>query len=1811
MADPYQLWIDSQKGNQQVNKVDPYDLYIQQQDKVDPYDLYMSQQYGYPSLTDEEKSRSVAMTGRELLEEQESPGFLGALWSGLKSGATLGYASDEPVSPESMTFGEEVAQLTGELAGGIIPFGVASVFTGGYGAPIAGFKYTKSVYDSISRLSKATRVMKKYSKSMDDIAKQAKTLGMEADDLLKGGAGLKGSALSEFQRSGKGLLSKRYVSLNNRFKTANKSRIASEEVITSAQRNYIEELVNKGAKSQAARLSKQISKTGTGYVLPGPRGKILGNSNLYKTKVIEPLAKKFGYKGAAIADRFANSALTFASVGLVSNKPGDSLIDRANDIPKDIFLGTMFAAAGVPTILGKWGKHAGKAESLGLLAIGSYQDHLTFNPDPNMDIKDRLLHGLGLVAFHHVGLGLSNVGIKDKMFNGLVDMGFDNTIAYEMAYNTKFSDDAISYSRKWYQRNGSLYVNKKNNKDVISISEFVSEKAAEDGEQMGYINYVNVGQDGSGTIAGNSLKASRNKLNKKYKKVDFNDKELIDDLPPEVRENRDAMLENLQSESIEIGGEKKFQLSGPSTQGEPTGKEIIERGRTVEQRAEKDFYRSQRKDLEKVSQKNRVFDAERDIEVISEEKPYLKGDLVEWVKDGKEMNVSGEGEFYPMKILKADSDYAYINIEKSTIPTKLSKQLQADGGRIPLSEIKMVRRIGKGREVSKYKLNLRYSNREDGKNHRKLKDTSWDEPLIFDSKEAAENYAMENWVGKWEANNTIKSKMKLFKAKESRVESTPEYKQLGRAKGMLNRAFKEKDFNDNEMKEVIRTIAPESRGDVNNMTIREIKRTTDLLKGDDSISFEVFDSRVRLEPDNLIDNINPKWGKTLKMVSNKFKETFLGTAAIGDMIGGWGAEQARRSKNHARFRNSFMGLDVQLHNRLRRDLRGTGISLKDINDHIHAILDPVTFEGHRSSAQFKLFEKKLQNFKLKDTLNNEINSLDAIVDRYRKFHDEAAVAQIVSNSYIRDTSTNTLKRVPFWKAYDTQGNKIELVDVYKNPELHERQVSSILKWMQTEGKRTGSPAFAGKPTIVNQFGNVVAIDAKKSKHFYVKDYSRRQVTEDFLDFINVPDGKALDKAATYMAKNDSKLRKLPFDEAYNNAKKLLKDIQKINSNNNIYGQQYTRIADLPAYMYVSRGKGGWGDILTIDKKNAYKSDGTPYKVGETIVDANNNPHTVGKAIKVYNTDYVQVINDYSSGLAHSTATYHAFGGKTGDINGTISRISEGLAVQTKDNYYRDWSRKIMESQVYGEKQSSFSKVMRPITRWSAIAGLSSPLSGLKNLMLGNVQNATVFTGRELWKAYLSRDAGLLNPTGGAFRKWRSAKEYAESTGATYQSSFDLHLDTNPMSGFMKRWLPNLGLMRTTEILNRTIAQSIGPYSTEIHIANMAGSKNPSTRGTSLSNSRRILRDVMEFTPEQVEQMVNRYKSKGKDFMLSDAERKQASQQAHVITQGSGDLPYLPYWMGRGWAKPLTLFYKVAYRITDTVAKNVIKPGVVDGNLVPAMKYMGLSALSGKALYSAYDFLFDEERSNKFKDVPSQWWDYFIKAEGLALFSNAGSQYGGFEEAYYPVPLRNVQVVWDNLWDFIQGKKYGSTALGDGVKEIVAIYGTAERILKKSVEENVKKHDDSKRRQYQFLDAYYPKDEIKLDYEDGLTAKTPHYRALRDVFWHDDPAKIAKTYYVSLAFLSHRIMEEKGIQYPLAEKEARQRLKKTLASLRPIPKSWMKTMGRTGKSRYMEYMDALSSEDRDKESNIMDIYRNKQVQFWDAIGSYRNTYYKKG
>jgi len=277
----------SNKGRSEENNFEnKYQNYLNNTTGQSNFSDYLNtRKYGYPSLTEEQLSSSVSMTGRELLEEQESPGFMGALWSGLKAGATLGYGADESVDPESMTFGESAAELIGHLAGGIIPFGIASTVTGGASAPIAGAKWGPKVYQAFRRLSRYNKMTKNLSKNLDDVTKQASQIGMTTDDLAKGVDKL-GNPLSGLR----GTFSKQYAQSKSKFDLTMQRRLVAESTIKNAQKEYIEGLVNKGARTQAKRLSKMVAKTGTGYVGPQSYGKLLGNSKTYRDKVIRPFS---------------------------------------------------------------------------------------------------------------------------------------------------------------------------------------------------------------------------------------------------------------------------------------------------------------------------------------------------------------------------------------------------------------------------------------------------------------------------------------------------------------------------------------------------------------------------------------------------------------------------------------------------------------------------------------------------------------------------------------------------------------------------------------------------------------------------------------------------------------------------------------------------------------------------------------------------------------------------------------------------------------------------------------------------------------------------------------------------------------------------------------------------------------------------------------------------------------------------------------------------------------------------------------------------------------------------------------------------------------------------------------------------------------------------------------------------------------------------------------------------------------------------------------------------------------------------------
>jgi len=226
-----------------------------------------------------------------------------------------------------------------------------------------------------------------------------------------------------------------------------------------------------------------------------------------------------------------------------------------------------------------------------------------------------------------------------------------------------------------------------------------------------------------------------------------------------------------------------------------------------------------------------------------------------------------------------------------------------------------------------------------------------------------------------------------------------------------------------------------------------------------------------------------------------------------------------------------------------------------------------------------------------------------------------------------------------------------------------------------------------------------------------------------------------------------------------------------------------------------------------------------------------------------------------------------------------------------------------------------------------------------------------------------------------------------------------------------------------------------------------------------------------------------------------------------------------------------------------------------------------------------------------------------------LFSNLNNQYGGFGEAYYPVVLRNVNEFLTAFYHWVTGKKTAGQAADDGLKGIVAAYSGWDKVIKNITGDTQKRVDESRRRQFQFLDTYFPTEDTSIDYDDALTTKTPYYRAISDVFWHDDPAVKARRYYASLGYVTHRIMQDKQIPYGVAEAEARKILKGIVSRRRPIPSSWRKAKGR--KSKYLNYFEKLTPQEQLEEQHLDSLYREKKSEFWQAVSDYRSVYYKRG
>ena len=1109
--------------------------------------------------------------------------------------------------------------------------------------------------------------------------------------------------------------------------------------------------------------------------------------------------------------------------------------------------------------------------------------------------------------------------------------------------------------------------------------------------------------------------------------------------------------------------------------------------------------------------------------------------------------------------------------------------------------------------------------------------------LGFDTYAEANAWAKRHWIGT-KGDKTIED---LIQYKKDLVQAdytgSAQYKEYTDANVLARKTMNQYgvpiDYHlggkkmSKRMRNILDTFYPEVKGDFNKLNTAELNKLTAMFSKDKDGN--VIPSKVNmLPPDDIyIGELNPTWMKAVQ-----WGNIPLPIYTILDAAGG-------RLSSNRMMAWSFLK---------RKTLNLMQTFSKAFTDKVperyleilQKEIDPL-FKEARTGEHAKTVEK-MKNKMIKvpvpefDASGNVV-SKTSIMSEYnytkmllQNLNDKIAMEKSrhrveVQNSRIEgDRGKNDFLEV-YGRVTDDKGKVVKKPDgSIETVRIDLKRVpdQDLIKILTGEHRKGSKIQVAGKEKL-----EPMVIDKVANNH-YEPNYFYRMLTQEFFDLIQSDkDGLRGHVVNSIMKKNPTMSKA--------EAKKQLKIIEDLREKNAMDGQDFTRIAEIDPWIYYDKSTGSM-----ITPRSVYNSEGQPFKVGDSIRNDLNKTQVVGRAVQTYSTNATEIVNRYGARSANAIASYGAYGGLKGISEARPSRginipkereimakaIEKAGGTREDMRFFDELAKRVMEDHVKGRSYEypllgpklgqKVEWLAHEATRTSAVIGLSFPISGVKNLGLGQVQLG-LLSGRELLYSYYK----LLTKPG----EWKKAYDLAKEVGAVYSGTYDLFIKPatplkllyNKPKGvkeaafggweMTQEMLLKAGMMRPTEMFNRIIASMMGPRIMEVHLDNLMGVKNFSTRGVSIGTSRRILGDdFMRFSDKEISDMIKRRKSGLKGW--TDEQRLWSADRAHTMTQGVGDYPYIPYIMGRHGFKPMTLFYRIAYRMTDNISKQVIKPAVIDGNIWPMMKYVGLSLAAGEGLYSIYWYAFGEERRNKFKDAPANYWSNFVRAEGLGIFSNAFDEYGSsISDAYTPVVYRNFVSLTQEALHLMHGEKTRGEAFDSLMRKTVAFYSGSQRVYQHLSGSDVKRVKNSRRRQSQFLDVYFPQYDPVIESGDALTRNSPHYEAIRNIFWLEEPKDKAHEYYVALNYLTDVIQRDNVAlaKNPMqAKKMAKARIKSIISRMRPIPSTWRDRKKGDKTTKYKLYMSKLSPEQIREELNIEKLYKEKKREFWRAVAQYR-------
>ena len=1101
------------------------------------------------------------------------------------------------------------------------------------------------------------------------------------------------------------------------------------------------------------------------------------------------------------------------------------------------------------------------------------------------------------------------------------------------------------------------------------------------------------------------------------------------------------------------------------------------------------------------------------------------------------------------------------------------------------------------------------------------------EALRFKTKEEAMDAIADHWVN-------AESVEKMIRNNVADIESIlgPEYTLWKTQQRRLNTARGKSGLDESDQKLLLREIFPESKGTSSLMTFEELEVAT-LLFDNPKIS-ESYNQMISsiLPPADVMFSTKPKLRKLLIALQEGALPTYTvnmlqKSRAAFDLGRKQMFFEIRRERNSGTFASYLHNIEKLYF----KGKAGEGLKKKDLRD-VTYLVDPL----------FKdFYPVKMDKYAVDDIIDYHNNKLDEII----------AEMLIKNGVEVRNASTPNLEHQLIFESYTADGKQIELLTPYdairvtkgikfrdsggnvKRPP-DEKYVKKIVDGEPVYGKQI--PMFylkslrktdratgivdngwfiIGKERFVPKWDgdNFVTIERYKSnmvetsdgkwvkmhtkdgkpgkpRHHIVNEFLTRSITKQFKD--SFVDPVFQENLVGWFASLDPEIAKMGISMLKKRmvAKRKIAHINQFIANTGgVYGTIYSRVGKLPPVFAFEKGT---KRLILI---NRFKDvNGKPISKGSEVIDINGEKKTVGKMMWVYETDYTKLMSTYAQRTSHIAATYEIFG-RGGAENKSIMGdkdtpgLRDRLVKETSEDY-ANWAIDQLRLQVNTADQIKlYEKILMETAGATAKLILSTPRSGGKNLFLGQGMNVTVFGYRQ-----------TVNGLSQWLRNPRHMLEKARKSGALVAGVHELITG----KGYSKYWT---GFMYPTEIANRTTSIAISESALKAHIDNLNGIKTIMNMGVSVDTSLRLLSDGTKFTDAEIADM----KQLGSENIHERPDYlDQAEFWSHAGTQGVPNLPFVPAWMGKRWLKPFTLFYRIAYRITDTVWNLAIRPLATRGNPMPLLRYVSTMMMSAKGIALLTYLMLDKDTKNKFKSGAAQWYDDLLRAEWLGVFSNAFDEHGNVIDSYWPAIGKVVASVYNNINFIRTGQKRPEMAIDDAAREIIIGYNDLRSFIERKSQPKRHKYNKSKRRQNQFMKEYFRDEEYTVDETDYLNANSPSTRDLINAFWTDDPELQAKMYWSAL----HQRMAHDLGKDPALKKSKRKIRKKHMGHLksiitrqRPIPNKWReRTTGK--KTKYDLYMSLLDKEGRASELEIERIFQEQHHKFWKATRDYSHEFW---